>query len=168
MPMYRTTTEQRSFESLLPEIVNAIRDHVREFELGDVESAILACCETVAVKEKIGALKKLSMMLTGGDPDPDPLHHVGMLVTAEWLIWARSGAKSGTHVLAARLTDIEVRDIQEELKKMSVEDTGINVFGFIGRHPEKRHAFIPIAAARPGDDFRAVLKEALVKARRAP
>ncbi len=51
-----------------------------------------------------------------------------------------------------------MRDIQEELKKMSVEDTGINVFGFIGRHPEKRGAFIPIAAERPGDDFLAVLK----------
>jgi hypothetical protein len=153
---YNRSTRECTFSQLRPELVSAIREQVEKQELGDIEAEILACCETTSEKKK----KKRGLFgsLLGGDPDP--VHYTGVIVTPTWLIWARSGAKSGTVVAWARLRDIQVKDFESEL----IDDTGLEVFGFIGRSRERGQAFIGLgpesAAKRFGDAVKSAVAQA--------
>ncbi len=162
MKIYKRSTRACYFPELKPEIIQAVRDYVNRYDLGDIERQILICCETVSEKLKKGGLFGSSI----GDPDPDKVHHVGMLVTPEWLVWARHGEKSGTRLSAARLKEIEIRDLLGRFKdfKVKLEDDGISVFGFINRSSERVTAMIGLGPEQAAQDFRTVLQEAWEKA----
>ena len=162
MQIYKRSTRACYFPELKPEIVRAVREYVEKNELGDIERQVLICCETVSEKLKKGGLFGSSM----GDPDPDKVHHVGVLVTPEWLIWARHGEKSGANVSTARLKEIEIRDLLSEFKdfKVKLEDDGISVFGFINRSSERVTSMIGLGPGQAAKDLRSVLMQAWQKA----
>lgn len=164
MLFYKRTTRRCSFGQLRPEMIAAIRARVAEAEMGDVEASLLMCCEVAAEKQKARGLR-----LPGSDPDPDRSHHLGIVLTPEWLIWCRSGPKAGVSVSAARLRDIEVRDLQDEFKgsRVSMEDTGVSVFGFVNRSAERVTAFIGLGPDAAGEALRAALRQAVAAARQA-
>ena len=143
MGEYIRSTRACSFEQLRPELVSAIREYVADRKLGDIEPDILMCCETTSEKLKKGFFRSLM----GGDPDP--IHYIGALVTPIWLIWARSGPKSGTVVLSARLKDVQVKDFESDL----IQDTGLEVFGFVGNSTERMHVFIGLGQEPPAQKF---------------
>lgn len=151
---YNRSTRECSFEQLRPEIVTAVRAHAEKYALSDLESNILMCCETTSQKKKKG----LFSSLMGGDPDM--VHYTGMFVTPKWLVWVNSGAKRGTHVSTAKLNDISVSDFDSKL----FEDTGIEVFGFIGQRSERVTAFIGLGAESVAQRFSETLKSAVEQA----
>jgi hypothetical protein len=75
------------------------------------------CCETTSEKKRAGALAALL-----GD-NSDTILYTGMVVTPQWLIWARYGDKSGIRVSSAKLQDVEIRAYASMLAK----DTGMEV-----------------------------------------
>ena len=83
-----------------------------------------------------------------------------MLLTPTWLIWARSGAKSGTTVVSARLKEIEIQDFASKL----IDDTGLEVFDFVGDTPERGHAFIGLGSESGAQKMREMVREAVAKA----
>ena len=89
---YNQSTRECSFGQMHPELVSAIREYVEKHEMGSVEAEITICCETTSEK------KRKSVFASIGT-DPDLVHYTGVLLTPTWLIWARSGAKSGTTVV---------------------------------------------------------------------
>lgn len=153
---YTRTTQELSFGRLRPEIHAAVEGHIEERELGDIESTLLFCCETENKKRKRGPLGKLPR-----SPDPDPVHYTAAIVTPDWLIWARSGEKSGTSVVSMRLAEIEVHDYRYgDL----IADSGVSVFGFIGRAPRKSELFIGLGEESAAVEFRRILEEAVERA----
>ncbi len=150
---YFRSTRECTFGQLRPEILHGIRDYLQAHEMERVEAEILMCCETTSQKKKKG----LFAGLLGGDPDP--VHYTGMLVTPEWLVWARHGVKYGTVTLSARLKEVEVKEFSSPL----LEDTGLEVFGFVGGSSEKVNAFIGLGTELAAQRFREVVEDAAAK-----
>jgi len=145
------STRECAFGQLRPELVQTIRDYLQKHELGTIEADILICCETTSKKTKRGFFRNL----VGGDSDP--IHYTGMLVTPGWLIWATCGAKFGVVVMAARLQDIQVMDGTTQV----INDTGLEVFGFLSGFAERVSAFIGLGPEPAAERFSAAVKAAV-------
>jgi hypothetical protein len=156
---YNRSTRECVFEQLRPEMVSAIRAHAEKYALSDLESNILMCCETTSEKKKKGFVASIFFSsLLGGDPDP--VHYTGIFVTPKWLVWIHSGAKRGVHVSTAKLKDVSVSDFNSKL----VDDTGLEVFGFIGGRAERVTAFIGLGAGSVAQRFSETVKRAIEQA----
>jgi len=156
----RTTRECANLNYMRPELADAIRRHLVENELTALEVEAILCCETTSTKRKVTLVDRL---LFG---NPDKIHHEGILLTPAWLIWARSGEKYGTSVSFARLSEIELLNTSEELRKMNAKivPEGIWVFGLISRLPKRATIFIGLGQEPAAQKLREVLKEAIKKA----
>ena len=157
---YRRSTRACAFERLQPESVKAVRQHIEDQELGDIESTILYCCETTSELKKLGFVASLTGKLTGRFPHGQ-VHYTGVFVTPDWLFHVLTSAKSGSTVWSAKLKDIEVRE--HEFQHM-IEDTGFSVFGFIGRSQKRVLAFIGLGEEPAAKELESVLREAVQKA----
>ena len=126
MSGYIRTTRECSVSQLHPRLSQAIREYFQTHQLGDLDTGTLICCETISEKKNPG---KLASFLDGY---PDTIIHLGILLTAEWLIWARSGDQSGTMVTGAKLKLIQVKAFVSKRTK----DMQLEVSGFIGDSKE--------------------------------
>lgn len=160
MSDYQRSTRACTFEQLQPESVLAVRRHIEDQEMDDIESSILYCCETTSELKRLGFFTRLTGKLTGRFPHGQ-VHYTGVFVTPEWLFNVITSAKSGSVVWSAKLTDIEFRE--NEFGHL-IEDTGFNVFGFIGRSREKVLVFIGMGKEQAAKDLENTLKDALQKA----
>ncbi len=141
MSDYTRTTRECPPAQLKPELLQAIRAYAQQHELGDVEAEARLCCETHSEKKKKGFFASL------GGGDPDPAHDTALLLTPNWLIWARSGPKTGVVVSSARLRDANVSAYDSRL----IPDTGLEVASPQVGSPEPVVAFIPLGpGAAPG------------------
>jgi hypothetical protein len=158
MSDYIRFTRECSFDQLRPELTRAIREHAQNHrELGHVEE-VLMCCETTSERKRMGALAALM----GGDPDT--ILYTGMLVTPQWLIWARSGDKSGIRVSSAKLLDIQVRAFASRL----VKDTGMEVSGYIGDSKGRVRGYIGMGPEPAAQQFCDQVQKAIEKATPKP
>ena len=121
MSDYNRTTRECSVRQLHPEVFLALRNYFQEQKLGDLEAETVLCCETISTKKNVGGL--FSQL----NSTADITIHTGILLTSDWLIWVRSGDKSGTVLSAATLSNIVV----STYKSMFVDDTGLEIFGYI-------------------------------------
>lgn len=103
MSLYTRTTRICSVSQLDPALSQPIRDYFQSRQLGDVEAVTLACCQTVSEKQASG---KLGQLLDG---NPDANSRLAILLTPDWLVWARKGDTSGIVVNGARLAVIKVQ-----------------------------------------------------------
>lgn len=159
MSVYIRFTRECSLDQLRPELVRAIREYAQNRrELGNVEVQVLMCCETTSEKKSTDALTALL-----GD-EPDTLLYTGMLVTPQWLIWARCGDKSGVTVSSAKLQDIEVRAFTSRL----VKDTGIEVSGHIGDSKGRVRGYIGMGPEPAAQKFCDQVRQAIDKVRPKP
>ena len=132
MSDYHRTTRECAVSELRPELRQAIERHFQEHGLGDLASEILACCETTAEKKNT---PQLLAWLQGG---LDTTVHTAMLLTPQWLIWVRSGDRSGLGLTAAQLTMIQVKPYRSFL----TGDTGIELAGYVGDSAKRMRGLI--------------------------
>jgi len=126
---------------LHPALYQAIRDYFQMQQLGDLETEVLMCCETVSRKKDAG---RLASWLEG---ESVATIHTAMLLTAQHLIWARSADDAGVVLTAANLKEIRVRAYASPLTR----DAGLEVFGVIGDSKGRVRGYIgmgPEAAAQ--------------------
>jgi hypothetical protein len=154
MREYQRTTRECSFNDFQPEIQSAIRKYVEKHELGEVEANVLMCAETVSEKIKQGFFSKIF----GG---ANYARNVSMIITPERLLWCALDSRNNAIVSATRLSEIEIGDFQSSL----IEDSGLNVFGFVNQSPERVQAFIGLGAEEAAQKFRRTLKEAAAEAK---
>ena len=137
MSSYQRSTRECSVNQVRPELLRALQEYFQAHNLGDVETEALLCCETVSEK-KAGSL--LSGWL---ETDMDTTIYTDILLTAQSLVWARSGERSGLHVVSAKLMNIRTRsqvslfskDLGLEINGL-IEDAKSNIRGIIGLGPE--------------------------------
>jgi hypothetical protein len=122
--------------------------------LGDAETETVLCCETVSEKKEPGWLASL---LKGAG---DTTIHMGMLLTAQWLIWARRGDQSGTLLTAANLKEIQVRAYISILTK----DTGLEIFGFIGDSKSQVRGYVGMGTELAAQKFCEEVRKAITVA----
>jgi hypothetical protein len=120
MNRYVHTTRECSISQLDAGLLQAIREYFQVHQLGDPETAVRMCCETIASEHGSG---RLAAFLDG---NPDSTIHLGLLLTEDWLIWARRGDISGTVINGTRLIGLKVKTvITRRTKNMQLDITGI-------------------------------------------
>ena len=154
MSDYNRTTRECSVSQLHPELRQAIRSYFQEHELGDPQAETLMCCETISEKKNAGGLVS---WLNG---ELDTTIHTGMLLTSQWLIWVRSGDKSGTLLAAADLKQISVKAYTSIL----TQDTGLEVSGYIEDSKGLMRGYIGMGSELAAQKFCDEVKQAITKA----
>ena len=154
MSDWKRTTQEIPFESLQPEIVTAITDHIQRYNLGPLLSEVLMCVQTESEKIKKG--------LFGGSE----LVHTGILLTSRWLVWVVSGSKTQTTVLSAPLRDVIVQDYAQTQFAKMIPDTGLEVSGRFTDTSENISAFIGMEANQAGRKFIEVVLRAAQDAKK--
>lgn len=145
-------TRQCTINELNPVLSTALRAHIAQYHLDDLETDILMCCETSSTQQKKG--------LFGGMEKAVSV----VFVTPKWLAWAESLNNKIAEVNSALLTRIDIRDFAGSAMDAIAPDTGMNVSGRYTNAVKTGQAFIGIGADEVGVKFRQVLHEAMQKA----
>ena len=154
MSDWKRKTQEVSFESLLPEMIAAINEHIKQYNLGPILSDSIMCIQTDSVKAKKGLFGREETVYTGA------------MITPRWLVWGTSGTNTETIVLSAQLIDIVVQDYaQTEFAKM-IPDSGINVTGKFTDVAENSTAFIGLGEGAMGDKFKEIVIKAVQDAKK--
>ena len=118
---YRRTTRECSVSQLNPRLLQAFQEYFLEHKFGDLKEETLLCCETFSEKE---SPSKIEALLSG---NPDSSDYLGLLLTEQWLPWARTGSRSGTKAFGANLRDIKVKQYSSRL----THETGLKIDGYL-------------------------------------
>jgi hypothetical protein len=134
---YTSTTRECSASQIHPSLYRLTKEFFQTHQLGDLDTETLECCETISEKQNPG---KLSSFLDG---NPDSTIHLAILLTAEWLIWGRSGDRSDAIVTGTKLNLIRVKAfVTKRTKDMQLEVSGFMtdskeyVLGNLGMGPD--------------------------------
>ena len=141
-----------TIDELNPILISAIRAHIKQYQLGEIESSILMCCETASVQQKKGFF--------GGSENAVS----AAIVTPQWLVWAESLSNKIAEVNSALLSHIDIHDYAGSAMGTISPDTGMNITGRYTNAVKTGQAFIGIGADELGIKFRQVLHEAMQKA----
>ena len=153
MNAYIRSTRECTFTDLRPKIVTAMRKHIEEYKLGDVESSLLICCETTSTIQKTG------LFASGSEPTV-----TGTLVTAQLLVWTNGMKRNRPNVRSARLSNIDAQDFENSAMYHVNPDSGINITGRYTDATKQGQAFIGLGTDSAGEKFRQVLQHAIQKA----
>jgi hypothetical protein len=153
MSDYYRTTRECSVRQLHPELRQAIRNYFQEHNLGDLDAETISCCETISEKKVTGRL------ISWLNDNSDTTIHTGILLTSQWLIWARRGDKSGTILAAADLKYISVGVHTSVLTK----DYGLEVYGDLVGSKGPMRGYIGMGSEIAAQKFCDEVKQAVTK-----
>jgi len=119
MGEWNRSTRESSLESLRPEIVGAINQHIELYNLGPILNDYLICVETRSTKKKKG-------LFSGGDGRPII---VTAITTPRWLVWVVE--EKGVTALSVRLQDMVAVDYKDTPGYKLIPDSGIDITGTI-------------------------------------
>jgi hypothetical protein len=154
---YHRRTRECSFEELQPELLPGLNELIRKHDLGFAPSEALICVETTSERKKGGLAGKL-LGASG------KVQYTGAVVTPRLLIWVTIDGKGKSHGIWAKLSDIEVKDYGESEFNRHMEDTGVEIFGFLADAPERSYSFIGLGEEETASKFLQVLADAVQKA----
>ena len=134
---------------------DAIRRHGTEFDLQDLETDVLMCCETISAWQQKGFHGGIRTTLSV------------IYVTPIWLVWADGSQDQAALAGTAQLKHIDVSDPRSTAGYSISLDQGLNVRGLFTHANSAGNIFILLDSEREGHKFRQVLQEALLVSRRA-
>ncbi|MCX6069124.1 MAG: hypothetical protein NT121_25840 [Chloroflexi bacterium] len=140
-----------TINELKPLLSSAIRAHIKQYQLGDIEPSILMCCETTSVQQKKGFF--------GGSENAVS----AVIVTPQWLLWVESINNNVAEVNSALLSHIDIHDYAGSAMGTIAPDSGMNVTGRYTNAIKTGQAFIGIGTDPNGVKFREVLLDAMPK-----
>jgi hypothetical protein len=153
MNAYIRSTRECTFADFPPQVVIAIRKHIEKYQLEDIESSHLICCETTSTNQKTG--------LFIGGPETTI---TGMIVTTQLLVWTLGKKKDKPIVRSAWLRNIDAQDFENTAMYQVNPDSGINISGRYTDVTKQGQAFIGLGIDPAGEKFRQVLQHAIQKA----
>lgn len=154
MSDWKRTTKEVPFDSLPPEMISAINQHIEQYNLGPILSDALLCVQTDSEKAKKGLFGAAEIV------------RMGAVVTPRWLIWAINGTKTRGSVLSAQLINITVQDYAQTPFAKMVSDSGIEVSGTFTDASENASAFIGLDEGAAGKKFKEVVIQAAADAKK--
>jgi hypothetical protein len=156
LPMsdYIHTTRECSVSELHPELLQAIQNYFQEHAVGNLQSDVVMCCETVSSR------KNGSMAASWLDGRPNTTIYTGMVLTSQWFIWVHHGDQSGTQVHAASLNEIQA----EFYTPLFSKDAGLRIVGFVGEDNAHVRGYIGMGNNPAAQKFCEEVKQAILKA----
>jgi|WetSurMetagenome_2_1015567.scaffolds.fasta_scaffold1007335_1 hypothetical protein len=133
---------------------SAIRAHAVQFELTDIETEILMCCETLTIHSKKRPQRGILTTLSA------------VYVTPKWLVWAESSDRNDASAETALLDQIDIYDSWEMTQYAIAPRQGSNISGRYTDGTKTGIRFIVLDAEPNGEKFRQVLVKALRNAAR--
>ena len=131
------STRTCTVTQLKPAVLRGIREYFKAHELGDPETEIIACCETVTERKSSGGLGDLL------NPGSDRITYTGLVLTVRELVWAFADEGAEAPVVGADLIDINAQmTVSLFSKEVGLQVAGLiggakgNVRGVIGLGPE--------------------------------
>ncbi|MGD0751479.1 MAG: hypothetical protein ABSA23_08725 [Anaerolineales bacterium] len=116
---YTRTTRTCPVNQIHPNLAQAIREFFQTHQVGDADSDTVQCCETISTRPTPGRLVGLL------DGNPDTNIHLAIVLSADWLVWARNGDQTGTVVTGAKLQVLKVKVyVRRNSKNMELEISG--------------------------------------------
>ncbi len=122
MSNYTRSTIECSVRQLRPELRRAIDEYFAKHTLGEAETETVLCCETVSERKEPNWLASLL-----GEKMGPPIR-TAVLLTADYLIWARGAEQGEVTVTGAELKFLQVKPYASLLDG----DTGLQISGIIG------------------------------------
>ena len=153
MSDYNRTTRECPVSQLRPELFLAIRNYFQEHKLGDLEAETLLCCETTSRK------KSANQLVSWLNDGLDTTVHTGILFTSQWLMWVRSGDKSGIQLASADLKQISVR----VYTSIFTRDNGLEVSGHIEDSKGMMRGVIAMESTVAAQKFCDEVNQAIIK-----
>ena len=157
MSGYNRTTRECSFTQIHPELNRAVREYFQAHELGDPETAVRLCCETVSTKRAGGEPGSLLGLLPDGVPDGTV--HLAMLMTDTWLVWARRDERSKPIVVGVWLEVVRVKPGQAYRSKYQQ----VHITGFANASKDFVDGKLELGAEPAAEKFCNQLVEANTK-----
>jgi len=116
---YTRTTRICPVNQIHSSLSQGVRDFFQIHQLGDPDTDTLLCCETISRRDPPGQL------VVWLDGNRDTEIHLAVLLTGEWLVWARHGDQTGMVVTGAKLQVIKVKAfVRRSSKEMELEISG--------------------------------------------
>jgi hypothetical protein len=143
------TTRICSVNQLNPGLLRALREYWKTHNPGDLTSEAVRCCETTTDRQN------MSRLAAWFDGNPDTVEHLGLILTAQGLYWARAGNRSGTMVWWADRKAINVRSYTAWFSK----ESGLELNGLIGGEKGKTQYVNGRLALGPEDAARTFVGE---------
>jgi hypothetical protein len=153
MNAYTRSTRECTLGDMHPELATAIRKHIETYNLGEIESSILICCETTSTSKKAG-------LFANGDK----ITLTGVFVTTQFLVWTDGKEKGKPSVRSALLRNIDVQDFENTAMYRVNPDSGMNIVGRYTDVTKQGQSFIGLGPDPAGEKFRQVLQHAIQKA----
>jgi hypothetical protein len=147
---YNRSTKEISFDSISPDVMQAIHKYIETRNLGDILKGTSQCI--------ISNNEKIKKGLFGGGPGPKSLVQVAIL-TDRWLILADRVDQNAIYIKSMQLKDITVEDYEKSSFYKMIPDTGMNITGMFTDTSEKGTIFLPLGRDSAGETF----KEALIQ-----
>jgi len=151
MKAFTRSTHEGTIENMRPELSSAIRKHIEIYQLGDIESSFLICCETTSTSQKTG------LFANGNETTI-----TGMLVTPQLLVWTNE-KKGKPVVTSALLRNIDANDFENTAMYKVNPDSGMNITGRYTDVTKQGQSFIGLGSDPAGEKFRQVLQHAIQK-----
>jgi hypothetical protein len=136
MSDYTRSTIEVSVRQLRPELRQALDEYFQEHNLGQAADESVLCCQTVSEKKEPGWLASLL-----GEKKEPPVY-TAVLLTSQYLIWARGSSQHKVTVMGADLGFILVKPYvslffsDSGLQISGIINGAANVNGYIGLGPE--------------------------------
>lgn len=145
---YSRTTRSCSFNDLKSGFIKGIKTYAEQYNLGDVISEVQHCFETTNTKK--GFLGKIKT------------NYTEICITSKFLFWNIVNDENESGVAAAKWSDIsEINDWEKtEMGKM-VEDSGVEMYGFIHMSSHRSRWFIGLGNDDAGKQCRTLLNNSL-------
>jgi hypothetical protein len=127
MATIERTTRETSIRNLNPKLLKGLQEYFQANKLGALDSEALLVCETITERTGFG---RLAAWLDGS---PDSAEVLGLVLTPQYLVWARSGDHTKTIVIGADLKQIRVWQYASRITK----ETGLVISGFVGINADR-------------------------------
>jgi hypothetical protein len=147
---YTRSTVECRYDELKPVFRNNVRLYAEDYKLGDVENEVLHCFETTNLKK--GFLGRVKT------------NYTEICFTKRFLFWIIVKDKDDEGVGAAQWADIvEVREWADTEMGQVLEESGVELFGFLYRASRRCTWFIGIGKDDAGNKCASLLKEFIKK-----
>ena len=127
----------------------AIQAHLAEYQMAEIESSTLMCCETVSTQKKKSVF--------GGSEKAIQ----AVLLTKKMLVWAEKISGKTTSAGSAKLDQIDMRDYESTAMFDVISDSGVNITGRYTDSKQTGQLFIALDDGPAGKKFRELLREAI-------
>ncbi len=146
------TTRECSLEDLQPDMVAAVRKHVELYKMGDMESSIQMCCETISSEKKKGLFSSsLEKTITG------------TLLMPEWLIVVVKKGDEEPVVISGHPRNLQAHNFEDSAMFKINPDAGLNITGRYSDVTRQGMVFIGLGPEPAAQKFRKAVIEAIQK-----